>query len=184
MIHPWGQVACRADPAIFHGPARQPTGGLPWEGGLGFSNPDNLAIDPSGHLWMVTDRLAGREHDIFGNNSCWLWPNQGAGAGEPLCFATGPAECEFTGPCFDPAGKTLFLSVQHPGEDNGIRPGPPSGAGASEAQGYTMRDRDGQPFEQLRWVPLGSNWPSGPGRAPRPAVVAIRRQNGRRLLEN
>ena len=200
----------RADPAIFHGPARQATwphgwimrlqdegpkesrfrwrmvatGGLPWEGGLGFSNPDNLAIDPSGHLWMVTDRLAGREHDIFGNNSCWLWPNQGAGAGEPLCFATGPAECEFTGPCFDPAGKTLFLSVQHPGEDNGIRPGPPSGAGASEAQGYTMRDRDGQPFEQLRWVPLGSNWPSGPGRAPRPAVVAIRRQNGRRLLEN
>ena len=205
----------RADPALFHGPARQATwphgwimrlqdegpgasrfrwrmvatGGLPWEGGMGFSNPDNLALDPSGNLWMVTDRLAGRECEIFGHNSCWLLPAHGAGAGEPLCFATGPAECEFTGPCFDPAEKTLFLSVQHPGEDNGIRsvspePATSKGAGVSEAQGYTLSDRDGQPFEQLRWVPVGSNWPAAAGRAPRPAVVAIRRQNGGRLVEN
>jgi secreted PhoX family phosphatase len=203
----------RADPAIFHGPARQATwphgwimrlqdkapgdsrfrwrmvatGGLPWAWGMGFSNPDNLAIDPSGHLWMVTDRLAGRECEIFGHNSCWLLPAHGTGAGEPLCFATAPAESEFTGPCFDPAGKTLFLSVQHPGEDNGIRavpPGPAKGDGTREAQGYTLSDRDGQPFEQLRWVPVGSNWPFGAGRAPRPAVVAIRRQNGGRLVEN
>jgi len=203
----------RADPAIFHGPARQATwphgwimrlqdeapgdsrfrwrmvatGGLPWEGGMGFSNPDNLAIAPSGHLWMVTDRLAGRECEIFGHNSCWLLPAHGTGAGEPLCFATAPAESEFTGPCFDPAGKTLFLSVQHPGEDNGIRavpPDPAKGDGTREAQGYTLSDRDGQPFEQLRWVPVGSNWPFGAGRAPRPAVVAIRRQNGGRLVEN
>jgi len=203
----------RADPAIFHGPARQASwphgwimrlqddgprgsrfrwrmvasGGLPWEGGMGFSNPDNLAFDPAGHLWMVTDRLAGRECEIFGNNSCWLLPAHGAGAGEPLCFATAPVESEFTGPCFDPAAKTLFLAVQHPGEDNGIRSlpqsGPQAGEGAREAQGYTLSDRDGQPFEQLRWVPLGSNWPLGAGRAPRPAVVAIRRQNGTRLLE-
>jgi secreted PhoX family phosphatase len=200
----------RADPAIFHGPARQASwphgwimrlqddgpqgsrfrwrmvasGGLPWEGGMGFTNPDNLALDPAGNLWMVTDRLASRECEIFGNNSCWLLPAHGAGAGEPLCFATAPVESEFAGPCFDPDGKTLFLAVQHPGEDNGIRSVRQSGAGTREAQGYTLSDRDGQPFEQLRWVPLGSNWPSGPGRAPRPAVVAIRRQNGTRLLEN
>ena len=203
----------RADPAIFHGPARQAswphgwimrladgapaasrfrwrmvaTGGLPWQGGMGFANPDNLAIDPAGNLWMVTDRLGGRDGEIFGNNSCWLLPAHGARAGEPLCFATAPAESEFTGPCFDPAGKTLFLAVQHPGETNGIRAVPEAaaqGAGASEAQAYSLSDRDGQPFEQLRWVPLGSNWPSGPGRPPRPAVVAIRRQNGARLLEN
>jgi hypothetical protein len=203
----------RADPAIFHGPARQAswphgwimrltdeapaasrfrwrmvaTGGLPWQGGMGFANPDNLAIDPDGNLWMVTDRLGGRDGEIFGNNSCWLLPAHGARAGEPLCFATAPAESEFTGPCFDPAGKTLFLAVQHPGETNGIRAVPQAaaqGAGASEAQAYSLSDRDGQPFEQLRWVPLGSNWPSGPGRPPRPAVVAIRRQNGARLLEN
>jgi secreted PhoX family phosphatase len=32
-------------------------------------------------------------------------------------------------------------------------------------------------------VPLGSNWPSGvPGRTPRPAVVAIRRNSGASLL--
>ena len=27
-----------------------------------------------------------------------------------------PVEAEFTGPCFSPDWKTLFLSVQHPGE--------------------------------------------------------------------
>ncbi len=207
-----GDGAGRADPAIFHGPAGQATwphgwvmrlqddgptesrfrwrlvatGGLPWEGGMGFTNPDNLAFDPSGNLWMVTDRLAGREFEIFGTNSCWVLPAAEAAAGEPLCFATGPAECEFTGPCFDPGGTTLFLSVQHPGEDNGIRALPQSESDrgrSSEAQGYTVFDRDGQPFEQLRWVPLGSNWPSAPGRAPRPAVVAIRRQTGAKLLD-
>ena len=35
------------------------TGGTPWEGGLGFANPDNLAIDKRGNVWMVTDRSFG-----------------------------------------------------------------------------------------------------------------------------
>lgn len=71
-------------------------------------------------------------------------------------------ECELTGPCFDAPEATLFLSVQHPGESNGTR-----SSGAGEWQAIRLRDRDGQEFEQLRWVPLGSNWPSGvPGRSP------------------
>ena len=76
----------RADPAIFRGPkgeaswpygwvmrlsdgpaqAKTPgrafrwrmvaTGGTPWQGGMGFSNPDNLAVDQGGNIWLVTDR--------------------------------------------------------------------------------------------------------------------------------
>ncbi|MCP9901368.1 DUF839 domain-containing protein [Cyanobium sp. Cruz CV13-4-11] len=197
----------RADPAIFRGPKGQPswpfgwimrladdgparagsfrwrmvaTGGAPWQGGMGFANPDNLAIDRQGSIWMVTDRSTkSADLDLFGNNSCWVLPSRGPHAGEAFCFAIGPMECELAGPCFDGGESTLFLAVQHPGEDNGTRPS----AEAREAQAHRLVDRSGRPFEQLRWVPLGSNWPSGvPGRAPRPGVVAIRRLAGGPLL--
>ncbi|MCT0218607.1 DUF839 domain-containing protein [Synechococcus sp. CS-1329] len=196
----------RSDPAIFHGPngeSRWPhgwimrlsdqgparaggfrwrmlaSGGAPWQGGLGFSGPDNLAVDRSGNVWMVTDRGGGSSDlNLFGNNSCWVLPSQGPGAGGAYCFATGPMECELTGPCFDAAETSLFLAVQHPGESNGTRSDQ-----AGEWQTIPLRDRRGQAFEQRRWVPLGSNWPSGvPGRSPRPAVVAIRRSSGAPLL--
>jgi secreted PhoX family phosphatase len=193
-----------ADPAIFQGPGGQAnwphgwvmrlrdgdsrrgarfgwqmeaTGGTPWQGGLGFSNPDNLAFDPAGNLWITTDRSSSASLDVFGNNSCWVLPRSGAAAGQALCFAIGPMGCELCGPCFDASGRTLFLAVQHPGEDHGVRQGQ-----AREAQAHTLVDRNGQRFEQLRWVPLGSNWPSGvPGRPPRPGVVAIRRRDGQPL---
>lgn len=189
-----------SDPAIFRGPAGEPhwphgwvmrlsdggasrggrfrwrqvaVGGTPWQGGLGFSNPDNLAFDPAGQLWLVTDRSSSSSLDVFGNNSCWLLPR----SGEPLCFAIAPMEAELCGPCFDAAGRTLFLAVQHPGETQGTRQGQ-----ASEWQAHQLVDRGGQRFEQLRQVPLGSNWPSGaPGRPPRPGVVAIRRSDGQPL---
>ena len=73
---------------------------------------------------------------------------------------------------------TLFLAVQHPGEDNATHR-----SGDEEVQAYTLRDRSGGSFEQLRQVPLGSNWPSGTaGTVPRPGVVAIRRLDGAPLL--
>jgi len=198
----------QADPAIFRGPAGESswpfgwvmrledqrtgtdrsggfrwrmvaTGGTPWQGGMGFANPDNLAIDRAGNVWMVTDRAAvNGSADVFGNNACWLFPASGAAVGEALLFATGPMECELSGPCFDAAETTLFLAVQHPGEDNATHQ-----QGDEEIQAYTLQDRDGGHFQQLRRVPLGSNWPANePGRVPRPGVVAIRRLDGAPLL--
>ena len=153
-------------------------GGLPWEGGLGFSHPDNLAFDPAGNLWLVSDHPGGEGLDVFGNNSCWVLPRTGAWAGQALCFAIGPVESELCGPCFDSEFRTLFLAVQHPGEGHGVRQGK-----KVEGQSHRLVNRNGQRFEQLRWVPLGSNWPSGvPGRPPRPGVVAIRRLDGGRLM--
>jgi secreted PhoX family phosphatase len=53
-----------------------------------------------------------------------------------------------------------------------------------EIQAHQLVDREGGSFQQLRTVPLGSNWPSGvPGRAPRPGIVAIRRLDGGPLLQ-
>lgn len=198
-----------ADPAVFQGPAGQTpwpfgwvmrlrddapdpeqtggsfrwtmaaTGGTPWEGGLGFANPDNLAIDRQGNVWMVTDRSSSSPiTDVFGNNSCWILPRQASPDQTAILFASGPMECELCGPCFDREEQTLFLAVQHPGEQHGCHQ-----AGQQESQAFTLRDRAGASFEQLRTVPLGSNWPSGvPGRNPRPAIVTIRRSSGGPLL--
>jgi secreted PhoX family phosphatase len=198
-----------ADPAIFRGPNGETnwpygwlmrleegtegfhwhmvaSGGTPWQGGLGFANPDNLAFDRSGNLWMLTDRAStAASTDVFGNNSCWLFPASGPLRGKALPFATGPMECELTGLCLEsPAAggqeTTLFLGVQHPGEAHGTHR-----RGAEEIQSHQLVDRDGVAFEQLRTVPLGSNWPSGvPGRSPRPGVVAIRRMEGGPLLQS
>jgi secreted PhoX family phosphatase len=183
-VHGWVmRLSERAKPAARRAGGRfrwrtVAVGGAPWDGGLGFSNPDNLSVDRAGNVWMVTDRStrSGRL-DLFGNNSCWLLPSYGPDAGKALLFATGPMECELCGPCFDSSESTLFLAVQHPGEDHGTRDG------EFEVQAHELIDRQDQTFGQLRTVPLGSNWPSRvPGRPPRPAVVAIRRSRGGALL--
>ncbi|MBW3628584.1 MAG: DUF839 domain-containing protein [Gemmatimonadetes bacterium] len=116
----------------------------------GFSSPDNLLFDPYGNLWMVTDvtsSAAGDPQSIYGfqgNNSMFFFATEGSDAGKAVHFASGPVDCELTGPCWTPDGKTLFLSVQHPGEES----------------------------ESL--TELSSHWPQQDGLSiPRPAVVAI-----------
>jgi secreted PhoX family phosphatase len=86
----------------------------------GFSSPDNLAFDPAGNLWFTTDisgRSIGRgEYASLGNNGLFVVPVSGPSAGQAIRIATAPVAAEFTGPSFTADGKTLFLSVQHPGE--------------------------------------------------------------------
>ena len=196
------------DPAIFRGPQGQSpwnegwimrlseqgenrfrwqmvaTGGEPADGGLGFANPDNLAVDPTGALWMVTDIGTGSQNNpkfnggTFGNNSCWVIPSHGPQAGEAFCFATGPMECELTGLALTPSADQLFLAVQHPGERHGRRNG-----NAEEARRFQVQLSNGEALTQQRWVPLGSNWPSHrSGAVPKPSVVLIRRRDGQALL--
>ncbi len=86
----------------------------------GFSSPDNLVFDPYGNLWMVTDSATGEDsiYGFLGNNSMFLFPTQGPDAGKAFRFAVGPVQAEMTGPVWSPDGKTLFVSIQHPGEDS------------------------------------------------------------------
>lgn len=86
----------------------------------GFACPDNLAFDKNGNLWFTSD-MAGEAigkppYQAFGNNSLFVVPARGERAGEVLRVANAPVAAEFTGPFFSPDGKSLFLSVQHPGE--------------------------------------------------------------------
>ena len=174
-------------------------GGEPAEGGLGFSNPDNLEFDSNGNLWMVTDMSSSRQNaavpagrldedgealsqsslrGLFGNNSVWYMPTSGDNAGQAFLFAYGPMDSEMTGPFITANNSTLFIAAQHPGEVNGIRQDM-----ASESRDYEMRTTDGTPFMQKRDVPVGSNWPAkSANSAPRPAVVAIHRTDNQPLV--
>lgn len=167
------------------------TGGEAVAGGVGFSNPDNVLIDRSGNLWIVTDMSTGSHNKAvksrtdgagkpvpqsklvgaFGNNSIWYMPATGEDAGKAYLFGCGPMECETTGPFFTNDQRTLFLAVQHPGEANGTRQNM-----AAESREFAMLAVDGKEFVQVRQVPVGSNWPGkGANDPPKPAVVAIRR---------
>ena len=167
-------------------------GGEPADGCLGFSNPDNLEIDRHGNVWMVTDMSTSNHNQavpsrmrdgqpvnqyqllgLFGNNTTWCIPTSGAHAGEAYPFAIAPMETETCGPFFTRDGRTLFVAIQHPGEKNGICQN-----GAAETRKFAMKTGDGKEFIQERRVPIGSNWPGkGTNDPPKPAVVAIRRQD-------
>ena len=162
------------------------TGGEISAGGLGFANPDNLLIDRQGDVWMVTDVSTskmnrslnsrsqekgkpGNVSSILGNNTMWFLPTSGENLGKAFLFATGPMECEITGPCFTPDEQTMFAAIQHPGEANGIREN-----NTSEIREIMVATTTGEEFLQKRQVPIGSNWPSKiSGNPPKPGIIAI-----------
>lgn len=88
----------------------------------GFSCPDNLAFDHAGNLWFTSDMSGSsmnkedKPYMAFKNNSLFVIPRHGEDAGAVFRVASAPRDAELTGPWFSPDGKTLFLSVQHPGE--------------------------------------------------------------------
>lgn len=85
----------------------------------GLSCPDNLVFDKKGNLWITSDisgsKVGKSPYEPFGNNGLFVIPRLGKNAGKPIQVASAPVDAEFTGPCFSKDGKTLFLSVQHPG---------------------------------------------------------------------
>lgn len=115
----------------------------------GFSCPDNLAFDLSGNLWMTTDMSGNAMNKVegpympFKNNSLFVIPRVGKDAGKVIRVVSAPRDAELTGPWFSPDGKTLFLSVQHPGEQTKDLENPTS------------------------------TWPFDEDNIPKPAVVAI-----------
>jgi len=114
---------------------------------MGFACPDNMAFDQRGNLWFTSD-MSGSvmnkpPYEAFKNNGLFFVPRTGDRAGEIIQVASAPIHAEFTGPCFSPDGKTLFLSVQHPGEYS------PS-------------------LEEL-----SSHWPDGGNELPKSSVVCI-----------
>jgi secreted PhoX family phosphatase len=87
--------------------------------------PDNMVFDRAGNLYVTSDMSTGDMNDPsshyfpnFRNNALFVIPRHGAMAGEAIQIASAPIDAELTGPWFSPDYRTLFLSVQHPGENS------------------------------------------------------------------
>lgn len=89
----------------------------------GFSCPDNLIFDLAGNLWFTSDISGSKMNSTekpqylnFKNNGLFVLIRFGKEAGRIIQIASAPIDAEFTGPWFSPDYKTLFISVQHPGD--------------------------------------------------------------------
>ncbi|MGC3982008.1 MAG: PhoX family phosphatase [Steroidobacteraceae bacterium] len=82
----------------------------------GLGSPDNIGFDSAGNLWMVTDG----DQPQGGNNGCFACATSGAERGLVKQFMSGPVGAEICGCIFTPDNETLFLSIQHPGENSTV----------------------------------------------------------------
>ncbi len=113
-----------------------------------FASPDGLWIGPNRVVWIQTD-MSGSQLDSgpFGNNSMLV---ANPDTGEIKRFLTAVPGCEVTGITVTPDQRTMFVNVQHPGEQGS------------------------------RLLPNGysSAWPAGGLARPRSAVVVVTKDNG------
>ena len=134
---------------LLGGNPKDPAHGARYGGPVGDNSwvaaPDNVAFDPKGRIWISTD---GQDDMAGFNDSLYAAQVSGPGRGVTRAFFNGPRGCELCGPAFTPDGRTLFLSVQHPG--------------------------DGSSFDKpsTRWPDFAEDMP------PRSAVLAITRDDG------
>jgi uncharacterized protein len=140
-----------------------------------FSSPDGLWFGRNGILWIQTDdgaytdvtncmmlaAIPGTTRDgvaitvanTDGTNSKSVNTYIGAPLGETKLrrFLVGPKECEITGLAESPDGRSLFVNIQHPGEDT---------------------------VPNFGTSTYGSNWPDGGRSRPRSATIVITRNDG------
>ena len=111
-----------------------------------FACPDNVAFDPKGRIWISTDGFP----DFGIHDGVWAADTDGSGRAITKHFVGCPRGAEMCGPVFTPDGQTLFVSVQHPGEE-----------------------------DELNFENPTTRWPDfADGMPPRPSVVAIVKKGG------
>ena len=81
-----------------------------------FNSPDGIGFDKAGRLWIQTDGNYSNQGDFAGQGNNQMLCADPA-TGEIRRFLTGPIASEITGLAFTPDQKTLFVGVQHPGEE-------------------------------------------------------------------
>jgi uncharacterized protein len=145
----WNHLVLAGDPANERAEAR---GNI--KGDI-YGCPDGIAFDGRGVLWIQTDAAAAQmykgEFKNIGNNQMLACD---PATGETRRFLTAPTNCEVTGVTLTPDGRTMFISIQHPGE--------------------TPSERS-DPAEPSKF----SNWPDyRPNGRPRSATVVIRKKDG------
>ena len=124
-----------------------------------FGMPDNCAFDADGRLWIATDGNSDR--DTGRSDGLWGLETEGEGRGTSKLFFRCPVGAELCGPEFTPDGETLFVAIQHPGDD-----GP-----KWKAFGRPSSFED----PSTRWPDFDPKLP------PRPSVLAITRRGGGKI---
>ena len=133
-------------------PARNPAtyfGGYPKDKVSPISCPDNVAFDSEGNLWISTD---GQPSTIGFNDGLFKVQLEGAERGRVEQFLAVPRDAETCGPVIHDQDGTVFVAVQHPGED-----------GKWGAQNSLFPD----------YVPAGTVPGKGEAALPRPSVVQV-----------
>ncbi|MDP9937396.1 secreted PhoX family phosphatase [Paenarthrobacter nicotinovorans] len=116
------------------------------------SCPDNVAFDSVGNLWISTD---GAPSTIGYNDGLFKVTLEGPERGKVEQFLAVPRDAETCGPIVHDEERTVFVAVQHPGEE-----------GAFDAPHSYFPD----------YVPAGATPASGAVRAPRPSIVQVFRK--------
>jgi secreted PhoX family phosphatase len=109
----WEMFALAGNPAeAAHGAKYHKDQG---ETGVWFAAPDNVAFDPKGRVYVLTDQGSAQKRNKV-PDGVFVADADGPAKGLfKLLFAC-PVDAEMCGGTFTPDGKTLFLSVQHPAE--------------------------------------------------------------------
>jgi uncharacterized protein len=123
-----------------------------WKGPVApISCPDNLAFDSVGNLWIATDGAPG---SISKADGLFRVPLEGDERGHLVQFLAVPYQAEACGPVIHDRDGSVFISVQHPGEEGSW---------------------DGQLSYFPDYVPAGAEPAAGAWRGPRPSVVQVTR---------
>ena len=81
-----------------------------------FNSPDGIKFDSQSNLWIQTDGNYSNAKNFAGQgNNQMLIGNPDTG--EICRFLVGPVACEITGLTWSPDKRTMFVGVQHPGEE-------------------------------------------------------------------
>jgi len=117
-----------------------------------FASPDNGVVDPDGRLWVSSDQ--GEKTFMSGtNDGLWALETEGPLRGTGKMFFRVPNGAELCGPAFSDDGESLFVAVQHPGDQ--------------EMPGVARVDT-----ATTRWPDFQDGMP------PRPSIMVIRKKAG------
>ncbi len=117
------------------------------------SCPDNVAFDSEGELWVATD---GAPAGLAQNDGLFKVNLEGSLRGRTRQFLSVPTDAETCGPVIHDRDQSVFVAVQHPGE---------------EGTWAVPRSR----FPD--YVPVGGTPKKGEFAGPRPTVVQITRRD-------
>jgi len=124
-----------------------------------FGMPDNCAIDAAGRLWVSTDGNGPKETGR--TDGLWAVDTEGEARATSKLFYRVPVGAELCGPVFTPDDSTVFVAVQHPGD---------------EGENWEAFGRPSY------YEDLSTRWPDfKPDMPVRPSVVAITKQGGGKI---